>query len=90
MAAANITLRNRGMIQTMEEFNLKSIDWKRKLSSRKLWAAVAGWATSLLTAFNISDNVIARVSIIIAGIGSLAVYIFAESMTDKANAGKED
>lgn len=62
------------------------IDWKRKLSSRKFWAAVAGWATSLLTAFNVTDNVVAQVSIIIAGIGSLAVYMLAEAVTDKAGA----
>ena len=62
------------------------IDWKTKLSSRKFWAAVAGWATSLLTAFNVTENAIAQVSIIIAGIGSLAVYMLAEGMTDKARA----
>lgn len=60
------------------------IDWKQKLSSRKFWAAAAAWVTSILTAFNVTDNVIAQVGIIIAGIGSLCVYMLAEGMTDKA------
>jgi hypothetical protein len=63
---------------------VREIDWRAKLSSRKFWAAVAGWVTSLLTAFNITENVIAQVSIVIAGIGSLAVYMLAEAVTDKA------
>ena len=37
------------------------INWKQKLSSRKFWVAVAGWVTSLLTAFNVTDNIIAQV-----------------------------
>ena len=28
------------------------IDWKRKLTSRKLWLAVAGFVTGLILAFN--------------------------------------
>ncbi|MDR1203962.1 MAG: hypothetical protein LBL26_00560 [Peptococcaceae bacterium] len=66
---------------------MKSIDWRTKLSSRKFWAALAGWITSLLTAFRVADNTVAQVSLIIAGIGSLAVYMLAEGMTDKARAG---
>jgi hypothetical protein len=64
------------------------IDWKAKLSSRKFWAAVAGWATSLLTAFGMAENTAAQVSLVIAGIGSLAVYMLAEGMTDKARAAR--
>jgi hypothetical protein len=69
---------------------LRSIDWKAKLSSRKFWAAVAGWVTSLLTAFNVTENVIAQAGIIIAGIGSLAVYMLAEGMTDKARVSADN
>ena len=61
---------------------MNKINWKQKLSSRKFWAALAGWLTSLLTAFNVTNNVIAQVSVIIAGIGSLVVYMLAEGMAD--------
>lgn len=57
-------------------------DWKSKLSSRKLWVAVGAWITSLLTAFNVSESVIARVAIIVSGIGALAVYMLAEAYID--------
>ncbi|MDR2480541.1 MAG: hypothetical protein LBD48_14680, partial [Treponema sp.] len=73
--------------QMKEGFNL--IDWKSKLSSRKFWVALAGWITSLLTAFNVTEGSIAQVSLIIAGIGSLAVYMLAESLTDKARANRD-
>lgn len=61
-----------------------NINWKQKLSSRKFWAAAAAWLTSLLTAFNVTDSVIAQAGILVAGIGSLCVYMLAEGMTDKA------
>jgi len=60
-------------------------DLKRKLSSRKFWVGVAGWVTSLLTAYNFSENTIAQAAVIIAGIGSLAVYMLAEGMADKGS-----
>ncbi|MCL2670536.1 MAG: hypothetical protein FWF10_00675 [Clostridiales bacterium] len=60
------------------------INWKSKLASRKFWAAVAAWITSVLTAFGVTDNIIARVSLIVAGIGALAIYMLAEALTDKA------
>jgi uncharacterized membrane protein len=65
---------------------MEKINWKAKLSSRKFWAAVLAWLTSLLTAFGVTDSIIARVSIIVAGFGSLAVYMLAEALTDKARA----
>ena len=68
---------------------MDKINWKKKLSSRKLWAAFAGWVSSLLTAFNVTENVIAQAGIIIAGIGSLVVYILAESYVDGKNADFE-
>ena len=67
---------------------MKTIDWKRKLSSRKFWTAVAAWMTSLLTAFNVMENHIAQTAIIVSGIGSLCVYMLAESMVDRNGGDK--
>jgi hypothetical protein len=39
-------------------------------------------------AFSVADSTIAQVSLIVAGIGSLAVYMLAEGMTDKARAAQ--
>jgi len=64
-------------------------DFIRKISSRKFWAAIAGWITSLLTAFNVAENAIAQTVIIVTGIGALAVYMLAEGKVDKARAQGE-
>lgn len=59
-----------------------SIDWKRKLTSRKFWMAVVAFITPLLLAFGVAeDSVTQVVAIIIAGADVLA-YIIAEGMVD--------
>lgn len=65
------------------------IDWKRKLSSRKLWALIAGFVSSLLVAFNINDNTIVQVTGVISAFGSVAVYVLAEASVDKARLKNE-
>ena len=61
------------------------IDWARKLSSRKFWAAVVGFVTPLLIAFGIPENVVAQVASIITSGGVLVAYIIAEGYADAAN-----
>ena len=61
------------------------IDWKRKLSSRKFWALIAGFISSLLIVFNISENEIAQIVAIISAFGTIAAYIFAEAGVDIAS-----
>jgi hypothetical protein len=59
-----------------------SIDWKRKLTSRKFWAAIVGFVTPLLLAFGVAESNVTQVTaIIIAGADVLA-YIIAEGMVD--------
>ena len=59
-----------------------TIDWKRKLTSRKFWMAVVAFVTPLLLAFGVSEDSITQVTaIIIAGADVLA-YIIAEGMVD--------
>lgn len=62
------------------------IDWKAKFSSRKFWALLAGFISSLLLAFNYAEGEIAQVTAIITAFGSVAVYIFAEASVDRAAA----
>jgi len=56
-----------------------------KITSRKLWVSLAAWITSLLTAFNVGESDIAKVCLIISGIGSLVVYVLSESKIDICN-----
>lgn len=59
----------------------------RKLTSRKLWAAVCNLVTMLMVARGCSEAAAAQVAaIIMAGAGVLA-YIISEGLTDAAGAG---
>ena len=61
------------------------IDWKRKLTSRKFWAAVVGFVTPTILAFGVSEAVATQVVSIITSGGVLIAYIIGEGMTDAAN-----
>ena len=62
------------------------IDWVRKLTSRKFWAAVIGFVVPLLIAFGVSEEVAAQVSSIIMSGAALIAYIIAEGLVDASNA----
>ena len=63
------------------------IDWKRKLSSRKLWLAIAGFVSGLMIFFGKSEAEAAQVSGLIMAGASVVAYIIAEGLIDSANAG---
>ena len=69
---------------------MKNIDWKRKLTSRKFWAAIVGFITPTLLAFGVSDSAVTQVAgIIMAGAACIA-YIIGEGLVDSNfNAKKE-
>lgn len=69
---------------------MEKIDWKRKLTSRKFWAAVVGFATPLMTMFNVSDSEMAQVTALIMAGGTLIAYIIREGMTDAAGIEAKD
>ena len=61
------------------------IDWKRKLTSRKFWAAVVGFVTPMVLAFGVGEEVATQIAAIITAGGTLIAYIIGEGMTDAAN-----
>lgn len=65
---------------------MKKIDWARKLTSRKFWAAVVGFVTPLMIAGGAQENAITQVTAIIMGGATLIAYIIGEGLTDAANA----
>ncbi len=67
---------------------MKKIDWKRKLTSRKFWAAVVGFVTPIMTMLQVSDSTAVQVTALIMAGGTLIAYIIGEGMTDASN--KED
>lgn len=64
---------------------MKKEDLVRKLCSRKFAAALIGFITAILIAFNVSENEIAQVTAIIGSFLTLIAYIFAEGQTDVAS-----
>ena len=62
------------------------IDWRQKLSSRKFWAAVAGFVSALLVAFRTDENTVSQVSAIITAGGVLVAYILGEALVDSNRA----
>ena len=61
------------------------IDWKRKLTSRKLWASIANFVSMLLIFFNYSESTAAQVAaLIMAGAGVIG-YVISEGLADSAN-----
>lgn len=69
---------------------MKNIDWARKLTSRKFWAAVVGFVTPLMTMLQLSDDTAVQVTALIMAGGTLIAYIIGEGLTDAAAANKED
>lgn len=57
---------------------------KRKFSSRKLWAAIAGILIGVATIFGLDENTINTVSGAVVAVGSIIAYIAAEGKIDTA------
>lgn len=64
------------------------INWKEKLSSRKLWAAVVGVVVGLAAAFGITENDYAQIVGVVTSAVSVVGYIFGEAKVDAAKAGQ--
>ncbi len=69
---------------------MKKIDWARKLTSRKFWAAVVGVATPVMAFAQVPDNTVVQVTAIIMAGGTLIAYIIGEGLTDAAVAEKQE
>ena len=61
------------------------IDWKRKLTSRKLWVAVAGFVAGLIVAFGGESSTAETVSGCILSGAAVVAYIIGEGLVDGEN-----
>ncbi len=64
-----------------------NIDWKSKLTSRKLWLAAAGFIAGLIVAFGGGEEAAQTVSGSIISGASVIAYIVGEGLVD-ANRSK--
>ena len=66
------------------------IDWKRKLTSRKLWMAIVAFVTPLLLAFGLAENEVTQITAIIMAGADVLAYILAEGLVDAQAAGDKN
>lgn len=59
-----------------------SNDLKRKLSSRKFWAALSGFVCAAALAFGVADSAVSQAAAVISAAGVLAAYILGEAHID--------
>lgn len=64
---------------------MKQINWAKKLTSRKFWAAVVGFVTPMMVAAGATDNTVTQVTAIIMGGATLIAYIIGEGLVDSAS-----
>ena len=64
---------------------MKNINWMKKLTSRKLWTAVASFVSMMIVATGGAENTATQVTAIIMVGASVIAYIIGEGLTDAAN-----
>ena len=64
------------------------IDWQRKLTSRKLWVSIAGFAAGLIVIFGGSQENADKISGAILSGAAVVGYVLGEGLADSNN--KED
>lgn len=67
---------------------MKKIDWKRKLTSRKLWLSVASFVSMLIIAINGDEGSAQQISALIMAGATIIGYVIGEGLADAGN--KED
>lgn len=66
------------------------INWVQKLTSRKLWVALAGFVSGLIIAFGGGESTAATVSGCILQGASVIGYLLAEGLVDASRTEKSD
>ena len=64
---------------------MKGINWTRKLTSRKFWAAVTSFVSMMIMATGGTQSTAEQVTALIMAGASVVAYIIAEGLTDAAN-----
>ena len=62
-------------------------DWKRKLTSRKLWVSIAGFVAGLIVIFGGSQENADKISGSILSGAAVVGYVLGEGLADGANTG---
>lgn len=68
-----------------ENETMKKIDWIRKLTSRKLWTAVASFVSMMIVATGGAESTATQVTALIMAGASVVAYIIGEGLTDASS-----
>lgn len=60
------------------------MNWKQKLSSRKLWACIVGVGMGIAIAFGLDESTITTVAGAVTSLISVVTYVLAEGKIDAA------
>ena len=66
------------------------IDWIRKLTSRKFWAAIAAFVSMMIVALGKSQETATQVTSLIMAGAAVVAYILGEGLADAAGAAGTD
>lgn len=61
------------------------IDWKRKLTSRKLWLSIASFVSMMFVALGGAESEAAQISALIMAGATVIGYVLAEGLADSSN-----
>lgn len=61
------------------------IDWKRKLTSRKLWLSVASFVSMLIIALGGTESEGAKIAALIMAGATVIGYVIGEGLADSGN-----
>lgn len=65
------------------------INWKRKLTSRKLWVSIAGFTAGMVVIFGGQQETADKVSGAILSAAAVIGYVVGEGLADGGNKDKE-
>ena len=65
------------------------VDWVRKLTSRKLWVAVASFVSMMIVALGYAETQATQVASLIMAGASVIAYIVGEGLVDASSNGVE-
>lgn len=66
------------------------INWQRKLTSRKLWVSIAGFAAGLVILGNGSQETADKICGAVLSGAAVIGYVLGEGLSDAANKGGND
>jgi len=61
------------------------MDWKRKLTSRKLWLSIASFTSMLLIYFGHAESEASQIAALIMAGATIIGYVIGEGLADSSN-----